>query len=183
MRQPGRAVQRRPAHLRADRRGFGAGSRSGFLVALAAGSISLLLMGVGAAQGQRLLSLGSEQAEPPVAEAARFDAVLGLMTVQVDTAGAPSEAPETFCPVGVEPYFSSVRIRPRPRPVRFRPPVLRPTPLTPSVSRRRAAASGRFPRRPARPQAPSAIPVVATGATCACGMAASRCRRTGRIQT
>ena len=48
-------------------------------------------MGVGAAQGQRLLSLGSEQAEPPVAEAARFDPVLGLMTVQVDTAGAPSE--------------------------------------------------------------------------------------------
>lgn len=78
-------------------------------------------MGVGAAQGQRLLSLGSEQAEPPVAEAARFDPVLGLMTVQVDTAGAPSEAPETFCPVGVEPYFSSVRIRPRPRlPVGFR---------------------------------------------------------------
>ena len=41
-------------------------------------------MGVGALQGQRLLSLGSEPAGPPVAEAARFDPVLGLVTVQVD---------------------------------------------------------------------------------------------------
>ena len=41
-------------------------------------------MGVGALQGQRLLSLGSEPAGPPVAQAARFDPVLGLVTVQVD---------------------------------------------------------------------------------------------------
>ncbi len=41
-------------------------------------------MGVEAAQGQRLLSLGSEPAGPPVAEAARFDPVLGFVTVQVD---------------------------------------------------------------------------------------------------
>ncbi len=60
------------------------GTRSGFLVALAAGSISLLTIGAGALQGQRLLSLGSEPAAPPVAEAARFDPVLGLVTVQVD---------------------------------------------------------------------------------------------------
>ncbi len=84
MRQSRSAVQRRPAHLPADRRGFGAGSRSGFLVALTAASISLLTMGVEAAQGQRLLSLGSEPAEPPVAEAARIDPVAGPVTVQVD---------------------------------------------------------------------------------------------------
>ena len=41
-------------------------------------------MGVEAAQGQRLLSLGSEPAEPPVAEAARIDPVAGPVTVQVD---------------------------------------------------------------------------------------------------
>ncbi len=39
---------------------------------------------MGAAQGQRLLSLGSEPEAPPVAEAARFDPAMVPVTVRVD---------------------------------------------------------------------------------------------------
>ena len=57
---------------------------SRLLIALAAGSVGLLVTGAPPAQAQRLLSLGSESGGPPVAEAARFGSVVGPVTVQVD---------------------------------------------------------------------------------------------------
>ena len=55
-------------------------------------------MGVGAAQGQRLLSLGSEPVGPPVAEASSLDPVVGLVTVQVDLDLVRSSPPRLELP-------------------------------------------------------------------------------------
>lgn len=49
-----------------------------------AASIGLLILGGGAAQGQRLLSLGPGPQTPAVAAAAQFDLGVGPVTVQVD---------------------------------------------------------------------------------------------------
>ena len=51
---------------------------------MVAGSIGLLALGVGTAQGQRLLSLDTEPATPVVAAAAQFDPAMVPVTVQVD---------------------------------------------------------------------------------------------------
>ena len=72
------------ASLHAGRRGPSARSRPGFPLAAVAGSIGLLIVGVGNAQGQRLLSLGPGPETPAVAAAAQFDSAMGPATVQVD---------------------------------------------------------------------------------------------------
>ncbi len=72
------------AFLHAGRRGPSARSRPGFPLATVAGSIGLLIVGVGNAQGQRLLSLGPGPETPAVAAAAQFDSAMGPATVQVD---------------------------------------------------------------------------------------------------